>query len=649
MKQETFDNYAAYLLPIWDEDSNGELSPTLSTGEICSWHCEKNRGHMYKSRISSIITRIKKGWSPGQRDCSCPVCIGKVRIAGFNDVFTLYPELESQWSKKNTCNPLEVPFSTPVWWVCPRSGGQWKSTIHSRVKYGEANGFLSPFVTGKKVLAGFNDIATTHPHVLQYWDYAKNQNVDPHSVSASSGTLAWWLDDDGNSYQMTIEKKCARGQGSPFKAGKRVSDTNSLAACYPELAAQWDRNRNSNTPDDVTCGSSKKVWWICPDTGLSWQSTPKSRVHSGHTRSPYMTGKRVAVGYNDLATVNPDVAGELSPKNDCSAHDIVAGSKKSLLWVCSQCGYEWLATADNRIRNHSGCPRCFIASKISMAEEEMSDYVKSILPGDASVKTSCRRVISPQELDIYIPSHGIAIEFNGLYWHSEARGKDNRYHYNKWRACKDKGIQLITVWEDDWRDRKDVVKSMLAHKLGVAHQRRTYARNTTVHQVPRDQVRVFCDAHHIQGYARGSVYLGLYDNADKLIAVSVWRENSVNAYLERYCTAHTIVGGMGKLLSAGKRWAKEHNCTRIITFSDHEVSDGSLYRTLGFTPDKELALDYKYIVGGKRTHKFGYRLKRFRTDPNLRYQEGMTERELACLNGLERVWDCGKTRWVLGI
>ena len=76
------------------------------------------------------------------------------------------------------------------------------------------------------------------------------------------------------------------------------------------------------------------------------------------------------------------------------------------------------------------------------------------------------------------------------------------------------------------------------------------------------------------------------------------------------------------------------------------MSDGGLYDALGFTADKELPPDYKYVVDGKRVHKFSYRRKRFRADPDLRYEEGLSERELAYLNGLGRVWDCGKIRYV---
>ena len=108
-------------------------------------------------------------------------------------------------------------------------------------------------------------------------------------------------------------------------------------------------------------------------------------------------------------------------------------------------------------------------------------------------------------------------------------------------------------------------------------------------------------------------------------------------------TAYSVPGGFTKLLKAAQGIYPEYP---FITFSDHMVSDGGLYAASGFVADKELAPDYAYMVNGARQHKFGYRLKRFRTDPSLLWEEGKTERELADLNNLTRIWDAGKTRWV---
>ena len=268
---------------------------------------------------------------------------------------------------------------------------------------------------------------------------------------------------------------------------------------------------------------------------------------------------------------------------------------------------------------------------------------------DEKILFNNRSVIPPYELDIYIPEKNIAIEFNGLYWHTEDRGKDKYYHYNKWKMCKDKGIQLITIWEDEWRDKQEIVKSMFSHKLGVSQEKRVYARNTTVEEINTHVAQDFLDDNHIQGGCFSSFHIGLFDNNQDLVAVSSWQKTKNTLYLDRYATFCTVVGGMGKMLKKGKEIAKEHGCTEIVTFSDHSVSDGNLYKNLGFNKDKELESDYKYVVQGKRRHKFGYRLEKFKNDPSLIYREGLSERELAKLNGLERIWDCGKTRWVMEV
>lgn len=215
--------------------------------------------------------------------------------------------------------------------------------------------------------------------------------------------------------------------------------------------------------------------------------------------------------------------------------------------------------------------------------------------------------------------------------------------------CADKGIQLITIWEDEWRDEQEIVKSMLAHKLGCSDEKRIFARNTTATPLESTVARQFLDSYHIQGSCSSSAYFGLCDNHGDLVAVSSWKKNNNTLYLDRYATSCTVVGGMGKMIKSGKRYTKDNGCDRIVTFSDHCVSDGGLYAQLGFQHDKELRPDYTYLVAGTRKHKFGYRLKRFRNDPQLKYVEGMTERELARINGLERIWDCGKTRWVMDV
>lgn len=171
----------------------------------------------------------------------------------------------------------------------------------------------------------------------------RKNDIDSTTASSGSHARAWWLDSNDNSYQMTIYKKCMCGQGSPFDAGKKIAPGNSLADLYPELAKQWNYEKNGDlTPYDITTGSSRKIWWICPETGKIWKASPKSRVESRHYKSPYMTNRVILKGVNDLATCIPDVGKEVSPNNDLTAHQLSPYSSKKAIWRCSKCDHEWI-------------------------------------------------------------------------------------------------------------------------------------------------------------------------------------------------------------------------------------------------------------------------------------------------------------------
>ena len=618
------------LLFQWDAEKN-----TLNPDEVTSgsnkkvwWLCDK--GHSWEASV--------KNRSAGR---GCPYCSGRRVVSGVNDLVTVNPELATQWdTEKNESAPESFsPYSNKkVWWRCDE-GHSWEASIARR-----SQGSGCPYCSNRAILPGFNDLESQYPEIASQWDYEKN-DVMPSEIGVGSTKKVWWLCDKGHNWEASMVDRVAHDSGCPHCNSRAVTPgVNDLATVNPELASEWDTEKSGGSPEDVHPYSSRKAWWMC-EKGHSWQATVANR--SQGSSCPYCSGRIAIPGENDIATVHPEIVGEWDfEKNSVSPSEVKPGSGQYIWWKCSE-GHSWKAFPRDRIGKGNGCPHC--ASNVSKKERELSKYISEILPDREDIVTNSRSIIAPKELDIYVPSRRIAIEFNGLYWHSEEAGKDRHYHCDKWESCKEKGIQLITVWEDQWRDNPEVVKSMLRHKLGASTDGRFYARNTTVKEVPLNQVRSFCEAHHIQGFTQGSVYLGAYNHDDELIAVSVWRKNGDRLYLDRYCTSATVVGGMGKLLKAGKRWAQERGCTHIVTFSDHEVSDGGLYQTLGFTLDKELKPDYRYVVDGNRVHKFNYRLKKFRNDPNLEYQEGLSERELALLNGIPRVWDCGKTRWVMEV
>lgn len=451
----------------------------------------------------------------------------------------------------------------------------------------------------------------------------------------------------GHKYQAMLNEQIRFG--CPVCSGNSViPGVNDLKTTDPNIAKDWDYEKSfPYRPEDFTRQSDRVASWICPVSGGKWDSTINGRMRN--QSSPFVTSQKLLPGFNDIATRFPDLVPIYSTDNKIGLDQIKSTSyEDTLIWECPKCGGRWERKLSSMVER----PRCLVCSKeygsTSIGEREVLKYIRAITKEEHIIIANDRRIIS-KELDIYIPKISIAIEFNGIYWHTEKHGKGRKYHYSKWKECKDKGIQLITIWEDEWRDKPDIVKSMLAHKLGVSQDKRIYARKTKIVSLNSSIARKFLEDYHIQGFSSGSIYIGLEDDKGEIVAVSSWRKNKDVLYLDRYATSCAVVGGMGKLLKAGKEFAQEKKCSKIVTFSDHQVSDGSLYKNLGFEEDKEIPPDYRYFSEGKRKHKFGYRLKRFKNDPSLIYQPGLTERELAELNGLERIWDCGKTRWVIEV
>lgn len=281
----------------------------------------------------------------------------------------------------------------------------------------------------------------------------------------------------------------------------------------------------------------------------------------------------------------------------------------------------------------------FVASS---NERELIEFVESLF-SKGEVLTNDRSVIYPKELDIFVPSKSIAIEFNGLYWHTE-RTKPKFYHYNKWLACRDAGVQLIQIWEDEWRARRPCVEAVIRSKLGI-NAESVFARKCSTHIIDSRTACDFWDEHHIQGKASSTVRIGLYFE-DVLVAVCGFKKRTNDIFeLVRFASSVRVIGGFSKCMSEFLRTMEGVQCSELITFADLCISDGGLYEKTGWTKDKVLKPDYKYFVKPERKHKFNYRKTRFKEDPNLLFDPKLTEPELAELNGLERIWDCGKIRY----
>lgn len=615
------------LADEWHPELNDETPDSIlfKTHMTAWWRC--NQGHSWAGRV---VRRTQKG-------SGCTVCSGSIIIPGINDLITTNPAYKTQWNfeKNKGLDPHSMsPGSAyKVWWKCEKNH-EWEVSPSTRT----SNNSGCPYCSNKKFKSGYNDVLTLHPQLAKQWHPTKN-TVTPSEIISGSTQKVWWKCDNGHEWDMSVSDRTYAGMNCPLCSGRRVvTGINDFATIRPDLLEQWDYKKNTVDPTTISPQSNKKVWWACGEPGHEWKSSVQNRSGMGRG-CPFCQNKQVLEGYNDLATTRPhliqewhsELNGELTPSM------MTYGSKKKVWWKCNK-GHEWEAMIADRSRG-IGCRRC--TTKDSKGEIELAEFIESL--GVTVIKNSRSLMRNNKEIDIFVPEKNLGIEYNGVYWHSTAFTSDKNVHYDKWKACQDKGIQLITVWEDDWMDNPEVVKSLITHKLGKSTNKKIYARKTRVVDVSLQDAEDFLNENHIQGFAGSSTYYGLQHENEivSLLALRLEKERTIGNIV-RYATSAVVSGGFSKLLSHVE---KTLNLDSLYTFSDNSVSDGGLYDSLGFTAVKNIAPNYMYLVNSKRIHKFNYRIERFRKDPNLKFKEGMTEKELAELNNLHRIYDAGKIKW----
>jgi len=319
--------------------------------------------------------------------------------------------------------------------------------------------------------------------------------------------------------------------------------------------------------------------------------------------------------------------------------------------VCGECGIEYSierALLYYRYENNiNPCLHCVPKNEMkSIKEKQLSSYIKSL---GIDINECDRDIVKSIELDVYIPSHGIGIEFNGLYWHSDLF-KDGNFHLSKTIKCEDVGVKLIHIFEDEWVYKTDIVKSRIKNMLGLSDIK-IYGRNCDVRVVSTKDKTKFLNDNHIQGAVGSSVNLGLYYK-DELVSIMVFgslRKNmgrkSIDGHYEllRFCNKldSNVIGGASKLL---KYFISNYSPCEIISYADRRWSQGDLYVNLGFEFVKDGSPNYFYVVKGKRINRFN-----FRKDVLVKegYDINKSEREIMSNRKIYRIYDCGNKLYKL--
>lgn len=311
---------------------------------------------------------------------------------------------------------------------------------------------------------------------------------------------------------------------------------------------------------------------------------------------------------------------------------------------CSKCGEEFYRNLSSGLYTNIFCPGCNYDPNISRTEKDLREEVAKIYNGE--IIYNDRSVLNGKELDIYIPDKKIAIELNGVLWHSygttwpnnaneEKHGKSK--HYRKYKACEKKGIQLLQFTDLEYNHKKDIVLSIIKSKLGL-YDTRIYARKCSVHLVSKTAKTVFCDAYHLQGDAPSQIEYGLYHEKE-LVAVMTFGKRKITkedptTEIIRFCckNGYNIVGGASKLL---KYFINNHDFDVLKTYSDNTISNGKVYKELGFEYKGETKWNYWYFAHGKEKlyHRSNFMKHKLNT--------ALTEKEEMYRRKYRRYYDAG--------
>lgn len=282
---------------------------------------------------------------------------------------------------------------------------------------------------------------------------------------------------------------------------------------------------------------------------------------------------------------------------------------------------------------------------VSSLEKVLCEYIKTVYNGD--IKTSVRDIISPYELDIYIPEKRLAIEFNGDYWHSSIF-KEPKYHQQKTIACAKKGVRLVHIFEHEYIHNEYKIKSFIKNILSNDNTV-YYARNTVIKEIDTNTAKDFCEKYHLQGWSASKIALGCYKDEELLSIMTFSKPRFDNSYqyeLIRYCTKTDIgvIGGAQKIFSY---FVNRYNVTSVITYSDISKFTGNIYTKLGFEVVKITSPNYVWISYDDNSILSRYQTQKYKLiKKGLGTQEQTEDEIMSSLNFL-KIYDSGniKLEW----
>ena len=426
-----------------------------------------------------------------------------------------------------------------------------------------------------------------------------------------------------------------KGKGCPICGNEKRAKSNTYSfEEFVKRAREVHGDKyiyNENILEDK---ESDKIKIICPEHG---EFSQNMAVHLRGNGCPHCAGN-AKMDTEEFIRRAREIHGD---EYDYSKVNYINTQTKVCI-ICPKHGEFW-QTPNNHLIKGYGCPMC--SSNRSKGEREVVSFLQSL--GFENIECNKRTIVDGIELDMFLPEVNVAIEYDGLYWHNELK-VDKNYHLNKTNECNKHGIHLIHIFEDEWHNKQDIVKSMISNAVNKSPDR-IFARKCKIKTVNEKDKKVFLIENHLQGDARSSINLGLYYDGELVSLmtfcaprVNLGRKNEEGTYeLLRFCSKinFNVVGGASKLF---KSFLRDYNPRKIITYSDNRWAIGKTYEKLGFKLMHISKPNYFYVVKNERENRFKYRKDRLVLEG---FDKNKTEHEIMLERGIYRIYDCGCKVW----
>ena len=423
----------------------------------------------------------------------------------------------------------------------------------------------------------------------------------------------------------TVSQQFESGERTAWNKGSTHETSGGVERCRQNLIEGYSSGKYTPWAKGLTKETDERVLAMSHTVSRTLRREEvRSRLDALKRLSPEEILKRLSASEGTLVL-------ESDPA------EYVRDRVKNLRFRCVKCDN---VSVKSLIEASSGrCGTCSPAG--SQAQVEVERYIRFM---GLATSMSDRSVISPYEIDVVIPEKRIGIEYNGLYFHS-ALFKSKNYHSNKSRMCQEVGVRLIHVFEDEWRDKRSICESIIAHKTGMT-SKSIGARECEIVTVNAAQKRAFFNETHIDGDVKSSACFGLQDSDGNLVACMSLRRplhKKFVGHLEiaRYSTSlmTNVVGGLGRLTSAARKYAREVGASKLMTYVDTRWGSGDGYVKSGWQHVATTPNRFWWTDGRVRIDRF-----KIRADA----EQGLTEQQVADLHGVVKIWGCPNLLLELG-